>query len=585
VKVKVRRRLRFTLYMLLFVLSLIPVQVFGHTALIEMDPKPESQLEQSPEHVYLLFNEKLEAISEQSLLVEDDTGKSIEAGPAEIGDKGKSILLTLPKLSKGTYTVSYHVMSLDGHMVEGGYKFSVLTDKDQAVDPVPSEPDATIDTPNKQVEPDVTPDIPEKQVEPEVPSQVTADYGIAPIEGDQSLQNRWSSVFAEIAAVDVLRMLYFLVFLFLVGMIIWYVVLRRGRSDEDAQRHRNWILQVQRIHILVLIVVIVEFVHQAVGFEDWQPVKDILFHTTAGTSWSLLLVLSLIGLGVLQRNKFVDMLWILAIIATMTQIGHSASSQYRIIASVVTAVHLLAAAIWAGGLLYLILLWGRYRHVAEKLILKFSNASLIAITLLVLSGIVSSLLYLNNISYVFETRWGHILLIKVAVVVIVIIIGAIIRRRFIRNGHLQVGTWIKLDFVMLLVLASLAALLTAVEPNPPNEPLHWHVMGESVHMTAEITPNIPGDNRFAVSVWLPENSGDPKTVSMQITMEPKGNPKEIALTKLDRIANDYGFGGFNEFTFQAESDQLDHAGTWLIDIEVTDQQGQTWKYKKQIRVY
>ncbi|MEX1031584.1 MAG: copper resistance protein CopC [Paenibacillaceae bacterium] len=542
------RRLRLTLCMLLLVLSLIPIQAFGHTALVEMDPKPDSQLAQSPEHVLLLFSEKLEAISDQSLFVEDDAGKSIEAGSAEIGNKGKSILLTLPELSKGTYTVRYHVMSLDGHMVEGDYDFTVLTDK-------------------------------------EAPTQVTADYGVAPIEGDQSFQDRWSSVFTEIAAVDVLRMVYFVIFLLFVGMMIWYVVLWRGRSNEDARRYRNWILQIQRIHILVLIVVVVEFVQQAVGFDDWQLVKDILFHTTAGTSWSVILVLSLIGLGVLQRNKFVDVVWILAVVATMTQIGHAASSHYRIIASILTAIHLLAAAIWAGGLLFLILLWGRYRHIAEKLILKFSNASLIAITLLVLSGIVSSILYLNDISYVFETRWGYILLIKVVVVVIVIIIGAVIRRRFIRNGHLRVGTWIKLDFVMLLVIASLAALLTAVEPNPPNEPLHWHVMGQSVHMTTEITPNIPGDNRFAVTVWLPEKSGDPKTVSMQITMEPEGNPKNIALTKLDRRASDYGFGGFNEFTFQAESDQLDHAGTWLIDIEVTNQQGQTWTYKKQIRVY
>jgi methionine-rich copper-binding protein CopC len=152
----VGRRLRITLCILLLVLSLIPIQAFGHTELVEMDPKPESQLEQSPTHVKLLFSEKLEAISDQSLFVEDDAGKSIEAGLAEIGDKGKSILLTLPELPKGTYTVRYHVMSLDGHMVEGRYDFTVLTDNKQAIDPVPAKPDAN-------------PVIPEKQVEPETP--------------------------------------------------------------------------------------------------------------------------------------------------------------------------------------------------------------------------------------------------------------------------------------------------------------------------------------------------------------------------------------------------------------------------------
>jgi copper transport protein len=198
---------------------------------------------------------------------------------------------------------------------------------------------------------------------------------------------------------------------------------------------------------------------------------------------------------------------------------------------------------------------------------------------------VSSMLYLNDLSYVFQTRWGHLLLLKIAVVIIVIMVGTIIRNRYIMKGQFQIGTWIKLDIALLIIIASLAALLSSVEPNPPNEPLHWHEMGEDIHMTAKITPRIPGDNRFELSVWLPEHSGEPTSVSMSLTLENEGAPKNIELTELERDASEYGFGGFNEYMYEADSDELDRAGTWLIHIAVTNQENQSWTYEREVRVY
>ena len=135
-----KRRLRYLLGMILLVICLSPIQLSAHTALVEMNPKSESQLELSPEHVLLRFSQKLEAVSDRTFGVEDESGKSIELGAVEIGDNGKSVQITLPSLTKGTYTVRYQVMSVDGHLVKGSYNFTVLTDRDIEPEPVPIIP-------------------------------------------------------------------------------------------------------------------------------------------------------------------------------------------------------------------------------------------------------------------------------------------------------------------------------------------------------------------------------------------------------------------------------------------------------------
>jgi copper transport protein len=555
----IRRRLQ-ALGVLLLVLAIMPVQAFAHTKLLEMEPKPGSQHELSPDRVLLVFNQQLEAITDDTVVVKDGNGNLVATGPAEIGLEGKSIQLKLPDLVMDTYSVHYHVISLDGHMVKGNYAFTVLVRSDDGQTAEPANPE-------------VVP-VPDQNLNHETISS----------EEERNLQERWALVFTGIEAAHLLRIVYFVILLLLLGMVMWHIVLR-GRSEEECRRQRNWTLQLQRIHLLILIAVIVEFVQYTVGFDDWMRVRDILLNTTAGIFWSVLLMLSLIGFGLLHRFRLMDTIWLLAFIAAKTQIGHAAASEDRWMASLMTGIHLFAAALWAGGLFYLVLLWRRYRYDAERLILTFSNGSLLAIILLAMSGLVNSALYLPDLSYVLESRWGLLLIIKVGVVLLVIVMGTFIRRWFISNGLLSVGTWIKLDLVLMIIIAGIAALLTTSEPVPPNEPMHWHVMGEEVHMTAKIAPKVPGNNRFAVSVWLPEGSGEPGRVSMHITSASNNEGKqEIELMRVDG-SDEYGFAGFEAYLYQAESDELDRAGAWVVDVSVTDRKNRVSNYTKQIRVY
>ena len=270
-----------------------------------------------------------------------------------------------------------------------------------------------------------------------------------------------------------------------------------------------------RLQLVLAIGATTAAVAETVGLDDFVQVRDMLLDTAPGIGMTALILLSAVGLFLLQRSRLFDFIWLLAAVAAKTQTGPAPASDDCLLASFLSGVHLIGAGLWAGGLLLLALMWRRYRFDAERLLPAVSGGSLAAFVLLATSGLFSSMIYLPDLSYLRETRWGTLFLIKLALVAAVILFGAWIRRRHREGNIRRVGGLIKIDFTLMLFIAGLAALLSASEPVPDNEPLHWHEMGAEVHMTAEIAPKDPGDNVFAVTVWLAEGSGRPESVAMK----------------------------------------------------------------------
>ena len=97
----------------------------AHAALVKSDPPRRATLSISPKQVRLWFNEKIEG-SYASVIVLDSNKNSItENNPETVADDPKSIILSLPQLDSGRYTVKYRVMSVDGHVIESSFDFSV----------------------------------------------------------------------------------------------------------------------------------------------------------------------------------------------------------------------------------------------------------------------------------------------------------------------------------------------------------------------------------------------------------------------------------------------------------------------------
>lgn len=99
--------------------------VMAHAALVKSDPPRRATLSISPKQVRLWFNEKIEG-SYAAVTVLDSNKHSItENNPESVADDPKSVVLSLPQLGSGRYTVKYRVMSVDGHVIESSFDFNV----------------------------------------------------------------------------------------------------------------------------------------------------------------------------------------------------------------------------------------------------------------------------------------------------------------------------------------------------------------------------------------------------------------------------------------------------------------------------
>lgn len=113
------------------VLSLVAVlgmpvsSALAHSMLVKAEPARRAVLTKSPSQVRLWFNEKIEG-DYASLVVLDDKKHSItDIKPTLASDDPKSIILPLPELVPGKYSIKFRVLSVDGHVVESSFDFTV----------------------------------------------------------------------------------------------------------------------------------------------------------------------------------------------------------------------------------------------------------------------------------------------------------------------------------------------------------------------------------------------------------------------------------------------------------------------------
>lgn len=97
----------------------------AHAVLVRSSPPARGSIREPPDRVELWFNERLEpAYSRMS--VHDVRDQQVDRGDARVGPEDtRRLSVMLLRLAPGRYTVRYRVVSVDGHVIDSSFTFTV----------------------------------------------------------------------------------------------------------------------------------------------------------------------------------------------------------------------------------------------------------------------------------------------------------------------------------------------------------------------------------------------------------------------------------------------------------------------------
>jgi putative copper export protein len=177
-------------------------------------------------------------------------------------------------------------------------------------------------------------------------------------------------------------------------------------------------------------------------FPSLEILDRYIRYTQSGKIWALRQVyaLFLVGglLGYRRSSKSLAalrplLLFSLPLIASRSLTSHAvAVRESTQLAVTADALHLLATAVWAGGLP--ILFWVLYRgtrklHMAPswtaETVRRFSWLALVAVTVLAITGLYQSWIQVQQLALLFETPYGQVLTLKLLLFLCMISVGAV----------------------------------------------------------------------------------------------------------------------------------------------------------------
>ncbi|MCU9614946.1 copper resistance protein CopC/CopD [Caldibacillus lycopersici] len=524
-KKHINRKL-FIFVSILFIL-LIPHQAYAHALLENTSPAQDSQLETSPKEITLTFNERLEK-ELYSIKLFDAKGERVSTSATEMSLDQKSLIQRLPELPDGTYTVSYKILSADGHPVDGSYVFSIGEAISQTTQMNP------LDSGNQET-------------------------------GTKTIISSTISIF------------YFLLLLLTTGWILWGTI--KKNENEVIKKNARKVVHILQI-LLLLSVILMGFFQLTNLVNSWSLVEiwSILSNTTIGITWIVSFLLVIVGFLLLHRKKWIDVLWVFLLIAMESINGHANAFEPPIVTIAIDLFHLLAAAIWAGGLFYMVYFWRKQREHVKEMLPLFSDIALIAILLLIVTGISSTYLFLPKLDYLLYTDWGIMLICKVAIVLFVIIAGGILRYFMKKKKESSIGTMLAIDFSFMIIITGIVGVFTHYSPVPQNEPLAWSEQDEAIEFTTSILPKIPGNNHFMVVADAKAEGIEIKRIALNLTFVNNPDIAPIQVPFEERAPAKH-------VEYMIDGQYLPFAGKWTAEVRILDSEDNEYVYHEDFVVY
>ena len=99
--------------------------VLAHAQLVKAEPARRAVLDKAPTQIRLWFNEEIEGAYTSLSVLGANKKPVTDAKPEVVSDDPKSVVLPLPDLKPGKYTVKFRVLSVDGHIVDESFNYKV----------------------------------------------------------------------------------------------------------------------------------------------------------------------------------------------------------------------------------------------------------------------------------------------------------------------------------------------------------------------------------------------------------------------------------------------------------------------------
>ncbi|MFF3419115.1 copper resistance protein CopC [Streptomyces sp. NPDC002698] len=359
----------------------------AHAALTGTDPQEGSVLKSAPRQVTLTFSESI-GLFDDSFRVLDPENRRVRTGEPEHADgRADTAGVTLPRgLGNGTYTVAWRVVSADSHPVSGAFTFSI------------GKPSAT-------------------------------RAPLPPTAGDP----------ASSALYDIARHATYTGLALLIGAVTFVLVCGFPGSVRRLLVTGWWILLGSTLALLLLRGPYERGTGPS-GVFDPESLSDTLAGRPGIVLVARLALLAAVafvpprvpvrGRGAGRGVLVLGALFSLALAVTWAAAEH-ASAGIQVPAAMVSSVlHLLAMAVWLGGLAALLAALHRPAEpVPPAVVTRFSRLALTSVAVLAVTGVYQSWRGLGSWDALTSTSYGRLLVVKV-VLVALLLAGAAFSRRW-----------------------------------------------------------------------------------------------------------------------------------------------------------
>jgi copper transport protein len=390
--------------------------------LLRTEPSPQTTVAHSPTAVRLVFSEPVEAVFGAVRLFDVD-GTRVRTGEARHPEGTRSELsVPLPEVADGTYTVTWRVVSDDGHPVRGGFVFYVGS-----------------------------------------PSAISS-VAIAGEESAGALVG-WGGGAARFG--------WYLALAALVGAVVvrrwvWTPAAAAAGMPEAATSFRRGTARLLPGAWAVLAVTgAAGLLFQGAKVSGLSLADALSFDvlgevvgTSFGRLWLVEMALTAVlavPVAMLARRRMPPVLspsaWmaagaaiVAALVVTGALGGHARTDPNPALAAASVAVHLAAVSVWAGGLLVLVAMGLPAIHrlpsaqrpeLLRQVLRRFSPLAVGGVAVVVVTGVLNSVLELSAFSDLWRLAYGRTVLAKVAALAVALALAA--RHLLVLPRRLQVA--------------------------------------------------------------------------------------------------------------------------------------------------